>query len=104
MLPDGRVLLGDNNLKKFRGVLYPTDFGLEAFSPPYLTPENDAHRPLMMSSMSTMGYGCPFTMRFYLQILAGQQKENISVTILAPSNFTTHSHSMRQRLLGLEII
>jgi hypothetical protein len=50
-----------------------------------------------------MDYGRNFTLSFYLESLVDQEKEAFSVTILAPS-FTTHSYSMNQRLLKLQIV
>ncbi|CAM8954013.1 unnamed protein product [Rhodiola kirilowii] len=103
LLPDGRVLIGGsnpNNRYNF-STLYPTELSLEAFYPPYLTtgktrPEITAVKPglkLVHNQKISVGF----------QVGSKQEVGNdIYVTMVAPS-FTTHSLSMHQRVLALQL-
>ncbi|TXG66700.1 hypothetical protein EZV62_007975 [Acer yangbiense] len=103
LLRDGRVLVGGSNPHekyKFKGVLYPTELSLEAFSPAYLDPENSSLRPKIVfpSSQVKLKYKQNLVVRFTVAGTVALDK--VSVTMVAPS-FTTHSFSMNQRLLVL---
>lgn len=104
MLRSGQVLVGGSNphaLYRFRGVLFPTDLSLEAYSPPYLDPSFAHLRPNIISpiSQSKFKYGQELAIRFTIP-LGRLNATSVMVTMLAPS-FTTHSFSMNQRLLLL---
>ncbi|CAA3021345.1 Hypothetical predicted protein [Olea europaea subsp. europaea] len=104
LLRDGRVLVGGSNphqYDSFKGVKFPTDLTLEAFSPAYLDQNFAWLRPNIISpaSRSTIRYGQQLAIRF--GIPPGRLNRNsVIVTMVAPS-FTTHSFSMNQRLLVL---
>ncbi|KAG5246458.1 galactose oxidase [Salix suchowensis] len=105
LLRDGRVLVAGSNPHvgyAFRGVLFPTELRLEAFSPPYLDAQQNNLRPAILSSTASkgkyIGYGQKLLVRFKV---TGKLIPNmISVTMVAPA-FNTHSYSMNHRLLVL---
>ncbi|KAI4301882.1 hypothetical protein L6164_035119 [Bauhinia variegata] len=105
LLTDGRVVVGGSNPQMnytFSGVEYPTDLSLEAFSPPYLSPEFDITRPtIMYFTGDFVGYGeycyVTFTVRKFVSA------SELSVRLVAPS-FTTHSFAMNQRMVVLKLI
>ncbi|KAI3673253.1 hypothetical protein L6452_39370 [Arctium lappa] len=103
LVRDGRVLVGGSNPHKcynFTNVLYPTELSLEAFSPSYLDPTSYGLRPKILSPVTRIQYGKWVTIQFTVQ---NQLDPNsVSVTMVAPS-FNTHSFSMNQRLLVLEV-
>ncbi|KAI8003981.1 Aldehyde oxidase GLOX1 [Camellia lanceoleosa] len=103
LLRDGRVLVGGSNphvAYKFKGVLFPTELRLEAFSPSYLDPGSIKLRPKIISPASQVkfGYGQQITIQF--TVTDTINKNLVTVTMVAPS-FNTHSFSMNQRLLVL---
>ncbi|KAK6915475.1 Glyoxal oxidase, N-terminal [Dillenia turbinata] len=104
LLTDGRILVGGSNphpYYNFTGVMYPTDLSLEAFTPPYLSPEYSPVRPTIEAIDEVITYGQSFQVGFNVpQFL---KYCNISVTIVAPS-FTTHSLAMNQRLIMLKVL
>ncbi|KAK9164402.1 hypothetical protein Syun_005304 [Stephania yunnanensis] len=105
LLRDGRVLVGGSNphvFYNFTNVIYPTELSLEAFSPSYLDPKNVNLRPKIISPASQLKvlYGQKVAVRF--SVLAAKLSA-VSVTMVAPS-FTTHSFSMNQRLLVLDVV
>ncbi|KAK3147760.1 hypothetical protein QOZ80_3BG0286380 [Eleusine coracana subsp. coracana] len=126
LLRDGRVLVGGSNphvCYNFSGVRFPTQLGLDAFSPEYLDPANDALRPRIIDpsptgSPSSMSYGSQMTLQFTVPAAAAAARRGrrrgggggggasgldvVAVTMVAPS-FTTHSFAMNQRLLFLEV-
>ncbi|XP_054816325.1 aldehyde oxidase GLOX-like [Prosopis cineraria] len=106
LLPDGRVLVGGSNPHMnytFSGVEFPTELSLEAFSPPYLSPEFDPMRPTILYTTCNDGLGymvlCHITFRVTYYISASE----VSARLVAPS-FTTHSFAMNQRMVVLNQI
>jgi hypothetical protein len=113
LLRDGRLLVGGSNPHvgySFSGVEFPTELSLEAFSPQYLHPSNDAFRPRILAptaALTSVTYGSSMTLHFAVAAAAstghgGGGLGVVSVTMVAPS-FTTHSFAMNQRLLRLEL-
>ncbi|KAL6983544.1 (methyl)glyoxal oxidase [Sarracenia purpurea var. burkii] len=105
LLPDGRILVGGSNPHQTYNFTapYPTELSLEAFSPPYLAPQYSNLRPSILSVMDghqILSYGQKFSLTFTLREFRADR--DISVSVIAPS-FTTHSFSMNQRLVYLEI-
>lgn len=105
LLRDGRILVGGNNphiLYNFTNVLYPTELRMEAFSPSYLHQDVQNLRPRIISprSHSEFGYGHFLSVDFNIPGLVKQ--DSIKVTMVSPS-FNTHSFSMNQRLLVLNM-
>ncbi|KAK7386126.1 hypothetical protein VNO78_26109 [Psophocarpus tetragonolobus] len=105
LLKDGRVLVGGSNphvFYNFTGVEYPTDFSLEAFSPPYLAPDFDPVRPTIryITNNNVLGYRVfcyvTFTVANY------GSASDVSIRIVAPS-FTTHSFGQNQRMVVLKL-
>ncbi|GLJ15859.1 hypothetical protein SUGI_0261780 [Cryptomeria japonica] len=107
LIPDGRILVGGSNpnvLYTFVGVLFPTELSLEAFSPPYLAPHLSSLRPTVtLWEADEMMYGSIFLLEFYVEDNMPVNQDYISVSLMAPT-FTTHSFSMNQRLLRLQIV
>ncbi|KAK0575651.1 hypothetical protein LWI29_004586 [Acer saccharum] len=106
LLRDGRVLVGGSNPHEkyeFKGVLFPTELRLEAFSPAYLDTENSSLRPkiVLPSSQAKLKYKQNLVVRF--TVAGTVMLDKVSVTMVAPS-FTTHSFSMNQRLLVLRSV
>ncbi|CAK8544731.1 unnamed protein product [Lathyrus sativus] len=105
VLKDGRVLVGGSNPHvnyNFTGVEFPTDLSLEAFSPPYLSPEFYPIRPKIRHiTNSILGY----RVFYYVTFTVGNfgSANDVSVRLLAPS-FTTHSYGMNQRMVILKLI
>ncbi|ONK55111.1 uncharacterized protein A4U43_UnF7470 [Asparagus officinalis] len=102
LLRDGRILVGGSNPHvgyEFSGVEYPTELSLEAFLPDYMNSEYSKFRPKILSSPSELSHGTKFTLQFALEIMS---RRGVWVTMIAPA-FSTHSFSMNQRLLLLEI-
>ncbi|XP_004500954.1 aldehyde oxidase GLOX [Cicer arietinum] len=108
LVRDGRVLVGGSNphidYKFNNNVLFPTELRLEAFSPSYLEAGLDDVRPKMVfpapQSQTKLKYGQKLKVRF--QVKATLVRNSVSVTMIAPP-FNTHSFSMNQRLLVLEM-
>ncbi|KAD4888840.1 hypothetical protein R6Q59_034266 [Mikania micrantha] len=105
LLRDGRVLVGGSNPHDkyvFTNVAYPTELSLEAFSPSYLDSSSFTSRPNIISPINKtkIRYGETLAIRF---TVSGPVDLNmVSVTMITPS-FNTHSFSMNQRLLVLDI-
>lgn len=99
LLADGRVLVGGSNPHQtyvLTGTAYPTELRLESYSPYYLDPVNTISRPtIFWISSTSISYGATFSVVFSVASLSVVQ-----VNIYPPS-FTTHAHSMNQRLLIL---
>ncbi|XP_057962357.1 aldehyde oxidase GLOX [Malania oleifera] len=103
LLTDGRVLVGGSNPHKyynFTGVDYPTDLSLEAYSPPYLSPEYTSVQPRILSASDVLGYQESFSITFAVSEYFSSSF--VSVTMVAPS-FTTHSFGMNQRMVVLKV-
>ncbi|KAK9122263.1 hypothetical protein Syun_019880 [Stephania yunnanensis] len=100
LLSDARILVGGSNPYihyTFDG-LYPTELSLEAFSPPYLS--RKSMRPQI--SFVTPGTRISYKQRFSVGFQCKVEVEDVKVTLVAPP-FTTHSVSMSQRLLVLDM-
>ncbi|KAJ8547863.1 hypothetical protein K7X08_021099 [Anisodus acutangulus] len=104
LLPDGRILVGGSNPHvryNFTGVKYPTELSLEAFMPPYLSPQHSHFRPSILTVEGPISYGQKFSITFMLGF--SKPTKELMVTMIAPS-FTTHSFAMNQRLLILDVV
>lgn len=102
LLTDGRILVGGSNPHRyynFTGVEYPTDLSLEAYSPPYLSAENEPIRPTILSTRNILTYRQYFTVSF--SVSENLSEGELSVSIVAPS-FATHSFGMNQRMVVLK--
>ncbi|ONK58840.1 uncharacterized protein A4U43_C08F280 [Asparagus officinalis] len=106
---DGRVLVGGSNAHKeyrFSGVLFPTELSMEAFYPPYFGNKGlGLTRPqiITLEPGDDFGYGVRLCIGFTVVGLSSDVlKEGVTVTMVSPS-FTTHSFSMNQRMLVLEV-
>lgn len=101
LLPDGRVLVAGSNphhFYKFQGA-FPTELRLEAFSPEYLSPDRANLRPAIVSAPEKVRYGEPFQVEVTVELpVVGILEVN-----LASAPFSTHSFSMGQRLVKLNI-
>ncbi|EES16725.2 hypothetical protein SORBI_3008G052400 [Sorghum bicolor] len=116
LLRDGRLLVGGSNphtYYNFSNVQFPTDLGLEAFSPEYLDASNDKLRlrildPSPTGAPTSVAYGATMTLQFSVPASARRRRGgaaglgDVSVTMVVPS-FTTHSFAMNQRLLFLDV-
>lgn len=103
LLADGRVLVGGSNphqFYNFTGVLFPTDLSVEAFSPQYLSADNDATRPRINSMHNALAYNKTFDVTFRVSNFVNASV--VSVSLIAPS-FTTHSFAMNQRMVVLKV-
>lgn len=100
LLPDGKILVAGSNPNQFYNFTskYPTELRVEKFSPHYLAPELDKHRPVIdvNNSDKKLKYGQPFKVKINLKDKVGLQ--DIKVTMIAPP-FTTHGFSQNQRLI-----
>jgi hypothetical protein len=100
LLPDGRILVAGSNTHynyTFTGT-FPTELRVEAFSPPYLASVWNARRPQIMNAPGSIRHGQTFTVVF---TLPGQLTALEMNLLSAP--FTTHSFSMGQRMLKLNL-
>lgn len=103
LLSDGRVLVGGSNPNSnynFTAV-YPTELSVEAFYPPYFSP--NVSRPLIskINPGTNLEHMQKFSMHFHIHQWH-EELGKIHVTMVAPS-FTSHSYSMNQRLLFLSL-
>ncbi|KAF7147773.1 hypothetical protein RHSIM_Rhsim03G0239400 [Rhododendron simsii] len=110
VLADGTVLVAGSNMNDRYAykvgdvggkVKYPTELRVEKFSPPYLDPVLDTHRPTIAEGTSDkkLSYGGQFRVEIDLEDAAGA--EDLKLTMLHPP-FTTHGYSQSQRMLVLE--
>ncbi|XP_030493137.2 aldehyde oxidase GLOX-like [Cannabis sativa] len=109
LLPDGRVLVGGSNPNErytFRGVDYPTELRLQAFTPHYMDNHYNPTRPsnvtLLSQHLNGVVYGSEFHVRFFMSntTTISRPSRDFEFVVYAPP-FTTHSMSMNQRLLRL---
>ncbi|KAK7321792.1 hypothetical protein VNO77_32736 [Canavalia gladiata] len=105
LVRDGRVLIAGSNPHigySFRNVMFPTELTVEAFYPSYLEPKFSNLRPTIVAptTQTKVKYNQKLKMRF--KVVAASALAMVSVTMLAPP-FNTHSFSMNQRLLVLEL-
>nr|GLL18138.1 aldehyde oxidase GLOX-like [Ipomoea trifida] len=106
LITDGRVLVAGSNphaTYKFTNVAFPTELSMEAFSPSYLDPKYAALRPEILSpaSQSWLSYGEVVSVQF--KVSGKVDLNSVKVTMVSPA-FSTHSFSMNQRLLVLNIV
>ncbi|KAI4369426.1 hypothetical protein MLD38_017865 [Melastoma candidum] len=102
LLHDGRILIGGSNPHRFYNftdVNYPTDLSLEAYLPPYLSPEHDKIRPRILSADQLLRVGQTFSITF--QVAGYLEASSLSARIVSPP-FTTHSLSMNLRMVVLK--
>ncbi|KAI3946338.1 hypothetical protein MKW98_010462 [Papaver atlanticum] len=115
LITDGRVLVGGSNPNKNYNFTeqFPTELSVEVFSPPYLS---SGPRPQIgwVKTGTELSYKQPISIGFTSEkngdaSLFGKlfknkngELENVSVTLVAPS-FNTHSFSMNQRMMVLEV-
>ncbi|KAK9067925.1 hypothetical protein SSX86_012036 [Deinandra increscens subsp. villosa] len=105
LLSDGRVIVGGSNPNANYNfsALFPTELSVEAFSPPYLLRRGSRPNITGIESGVNLVYGRKMVVNFRLK---GGEKGfdggKVYVTMMAPS-FTTHSFSMHQRLLVVEV-
>ncbi|CAI9100399.1 OLC1v1037392C1 [Oldenlandia corymbosa var. corymbosa] len=104
LLADGKILVAGSNPHQFYtfNVKYPTELRVEKFSPPYLDPKLDQHRPTISENGSDkeLSYGKQFFVKFNLKDKV--DASDIKVTMYPPP-FTTHGFSQGQRLLVLKL-
>ncbi|KAL6903633.1 hypothetical protein ACP4OV_004446 [Aristida adscensionis] len=105
LLRDGRLLVGGSNPQEryqFTGVQFPTEIGLDAFSPDYLDGAFTDRRP-KIAVPKPDGDPVHVTYGGSLELLFGIKVRDpvVSVTLVAPS-FTTHSFAQNQRVLFLQ--
>ncbi|KAE8023331.1 hypothetical protein FH972_009039 [Carpinus fangiana] len=107
LLPDGRILVGGSNPHtryNFTAKPFPTDLSLEAYHPYYLYPLVSPLRPSILSVESlgsTVSYGQVFSVTFALRVF--RPERGIDVSLIAPP-FNTHSSSMSQRMVVVEVV
>ncbi|KAF5945716.1 hypothetical protein HYC85_015944 [Camellia sinensis] len=109
VLPDGKILVAGSNTnpmylyKVGPKVKYPTELRVEKFTPYYLDPALDAHRPEITEAASDnkLSYGQRFNV--VIKLNDEVEPEDIKVTMLAPP-FTTHGYSQNQRMLVLDAV
>ncbi|KAI9084757.1 hypothetical protein K1719_033163 [Acacia pycnantha] len=106
LLPDGRVLVGGSNPHvnySFSGVEFPTELSLEAFSPPYSSPEFSPVRPTILYTTCNNGLGYMVLCHIRFRVSHYVSASEVSVRLVAPS-FTTHSFAMNQRVVVLKLV
>ncbi|KAG2599774.1 aldehyde oxidase GLOX-like [Panicum virgatum] len=108
LLPDATVLVAGSNTNSaynFTGVDFPTEVRVERFTPPYLSQERAASRPVIeMATVPAggMAYGARFSFQISMPPMMHVTEADLKVTMYAPP-FTTHGYSMNQRLLVLAV-
>ena len=109
VLPNGKIwVAGSNTHDTYKDVdKFPTETRVEGFSPPYLDPTLDKHRPTIVSEFTgkNLKYGHKFEIQFKMPKDPANNdlnKGDIKVTMYFPP-FTTHGYSMNQRLLMLNL-
>ncbi|KAI3691905.1 hypothetical protein L6452_31708 [Arctium lappa] len=105
LLSDGRVIVGGSNPNANYNfsALFPTELSVEAFSPPYLL----SRKPRPNITGIEPGVNLVYKQRIEVNFrwkYDGRKVESgkVYVTMVAPS-FTTHSFSMNQRVLVVEV-
>ncbi|KAG0608718.1 hypothetical protein M758_8G126700 [Ceratodon purpureus] len=100
LLSDGRILVAGSNTHEFytfKGP-FPTELRVEAYSPAYLDRGSDNIRPKRVSAPGNIRYRRTFTVQFTVEKVQGKLEANL---LSAP--FVTHSCSMGQRMLKLQL-
>lgn len=102
LLSDGRVLVAGSNPNKNYNftALYPTELSVEAFYPPYLCGNKLRPSITIVNPGLKVGYKQKLSINFGLKAVL--DIKSVYVTLVAPS-FTSHSFSMNQRVLVLEV-
>ena len=104
LIPNGKIwVAGSNTHDTYKDIdKYPTETRVEGFSPPYLDPNLDKFRPIIVEEFSSkkLRYGHKFETVFTLPE-TDLVKNDIKITMYFPP-FTTHGYSMSQRLLVLQ--
>ncbi|GAB5587931.1 hypothetical protein Unana1_02831 [Umbelopsis nana] len=106
-LPDGRVwIAGSNNIDppdpNAEYPLYPTEFRVEYFSPPYLF--ESSSRPLVSNVPKVLVYGAEYNLNLNLNYPLSTNHSGAPVVQVAllRSGFSTHSMHMSQRYVILK--
>ncbi|XP_071727529.1 aldehyde oxidase GLOX1-like [Rutidosis leptorrhynchoides] len=106
LLSDGRVIVGGSNPNSNYNfsALFPTELSVEAFSPPYLFGSKLRPNITGIKTGENLVYEQKIVFDFRLRANGKElENEKVYVTMMAPS-FTTHSFSMNQRLLVLNVL
>nr|XP_043630689.1 aldehyde oxidase GLOX1-like [Erigeron canadensis] len=106
LLSDGRVIVGGSNPNSNYNfsALFPTELSVESFSPPYLLGPKLRPNITGIKTGVNLVYGQEIVFNFRFKGNGREfENEKVYVTMMAPS-FTTHSFSMNQRLLVLEVV
>ncbi|ORX84206.1 hypothetical protein K493DRAFT_411587 [Basidiobolus meristosporus CBS 931.73] len=100
LIPDGRVFVAGSNPNAdalWEKVDFPTEYRVEAFSPPYLFA--DQPRPVIESMQQSVKYGEEFD----IEIQTFGSDPDIAVTMMH-SGFVTHSTHMNHRAVKLDVV
>ncbi|KAG0620031.1 hypothetical protein M758_4G183500 [Ceratodon purpureus] len=107
LLTDGRVLLAGSNTHQyytFNDTPFPTELRVEAFSPPYLSLNYLAQKPVLTFWPKKMTYGRDYFVSF-LSLGRGLKKNDFVVECnLNSAPFVTHTYSMGQRQIKLKTV
>lgn len=100
LLPDGRILIAGSNPHLFYNFSgsFPTELRVEAWLPPYRSPQYAAKRPVIISSPDTLSYGVVFNVTFSCHRYPRSVEMN-----LVSAAFSTHSFLQGQRLVRMDI-
>ncbi|XP_047320709.1 LOW QUALITY PROTEIN: putative aldehyde oxidase Art an 7 [Impatiens glandulifera] len=108
VLPDGKILVAGSNTNPTYDFLnqtkFKTELRVEKFTPHYLDPILDKHRPEIseLFSQSRLRYGRKFSLAVIMSDM-NVDEEDLKVTMLSPP-FTTHGYSHNQRMVVLDVI
>lgn len=105
LIPDGKILVAGSNphSKYLLKAEFPTELRVEKFSPHYLDPALNIHRPMILpeASEKVLKYGKEF--KIAVKFAGGKTNpQDVKVTMYYPP-FTTHGFSMNQRLVILPL-
>ncbi|KAJ4708481.1 glyoxal oxidase-related protein [Melia azedarach] len=104
LLQDGRVLIAGSNDNDgyLYNVKFPTELRVEKFSPTYLNPRFNKRKPQILADQSESVAG--FGKTFQLKVKSNEtiDEKDFKVTLYSPP-FVTHSISMNQRLIVLDV-
>lgn len=96
LLSDGRVLVAGRNTHQFYTGAFPTEFRVEAFSPPYMGDNFNNIRPSIIKAPGSIGYKQVFDVAFTIGARQGGLECNM---LSAP--WSTHSYAQGQRAIKL---
>lgn len=102
LLPDTKVLVAGGNSHQYYTFdsEFPTELGVEKFSPHYLDPKLNGYRPVIdeKGTDKLLKYGRPFKIAASLPLGESFELGEIKVTLFYPP-FTTHGFSQNQRII-----